>query len=72
MTNTPLRTVRETAELLGVGETTVWELIRNGELISVKIPSGRGEGRRFMRRIEESEIQAFIERSRVAEPTRTP
>lgn len=56
----PLRTIRQTAELLGLSEMSVWDLIRTGKLASVKIPSARGNGKRYMRRVEESEIDRFI------------
>jgi excisionase family DNA binding protein len=60
----PLRTVRQAAELLGISEMSVWDLIRGGKLASVQIPSARGHGQRTMRRIEQSEIDAFIKRHR--------
>jgi predicted DNA-binding transcriptional regulator AlpA len=56
----PLHTIRQTAELLGLSEMSVWDLIRTGRLASVKIPSARGSGKRFMRRVEDSEIERFI------------
>lgn len=70
MSQQPLRTVAETAKLLGVSESTVWVLIRGDEpqLASVEIPSAKGAGRRSTRRIEDTEIQAFIARNRVGTP----
>jgi excisionase family DNA binding protein len=62
----PLRTVDEAAGLLGISVTSVWDLMRSGKLASVAIPSARGHGKRSMRRIEQSEIDAFIERHRQA------
>ena len=57
--------VNETATLLGVSETTVWVLIRSGQLASVKVPGSTGRGKRSMRKVERAEISAFIKRNRV-------
>lgn len=66
--NKPLHTVEEAAELLGVSVSTTWVLIREGALASIEIPSARGSGKRSMRRIEATEISAFIERNRATTP----
>lgn len=69
MTQTALlHTVAETATLLGFSERTVWDLIRSGELASVAVPSATGRGKRAMRRVERSEIDAFISRNRATAP----
>lgn len=65
MTHTPLLCdVKETAGLLGVSETTVWTLIRSGQLASVKVSVG-GSSKRYLRKVERAEIDAFIGRHRV-------
>ena len=58
--------VKEAGVLLGVSETTVWVLIRSGQLASVKVPGASGRGKRYMRKVERDEIAAFIKRNRVA------
>jgi len=45
-------TIPEAAALLGVGRTTVYELIRAGELPSIRIRSGR--------RVTRAAIDAFL------------
>lgn len=57
-----LLTVAEVAGQLGMGKTAVYDLLRRGEFASIEIPSG--SGRRATRRIEQSEIEAFIARYR--------
>jgi excisionase family DNA binding protein len=49
-------TVQDAAGLLGLGERTVWEMIRAGEIESVKIGKSR--------RISRAAIVAFIESKR--------
>jgi excisionase family DNA binding protein len=63
MTEPLLLTVKETADLLGLSETTVWTMIRKREIASVG-GTGRGQGQRQMRRIERSEALAWIKRNR--------
>ena len=47
-----LLTVRETAEELNIGESTVWKLISQGRIASVKIYDSR--------RVPRAAIEAFI------------
>jgi excisionase family DNA binding protein len=61
----PLQTVAQAAVQLGLSESTVWALIRSGELASVELPSGRGGGKRGARRIRQAEVDAFIARHTV-------
>lgn len=63
-----LCTVQETATLLGFSERTVWDLIRSGKLASVSPPSAHGSGKRVMRRVKRTEIDAFIERNSAQAP----
>ena len=53
-----LLTVTEVGEQLGMGKTAVYELLHRGEFASIEIPSGNGK--RPARRVEQSEIDAFI------------
>jgi predicted DNA-binding transcriptional regulator AlpA len=62
--DSPLRTVPETAEILGVSQTTMWVLIRGNRIATIKIPSPSGRGRRHLIRIEQSAIDAFIKANR--------
>jgi len=39
--NKPLLTINETARYLGVGRTTLYQLIKGGELQTVKLVQGR-------------------------------
>ena len=50
--------VSEAAELLNVPRSAAYELVKNGSLISIRIPAG--EGRAI--RIPASELERFIER----------
>jgi len=52
----PLLTYREVAEVLGVTDRTVWELVRKGELRNVKV--GRSV------RIDPADLRQFIEDSK--------
>ena len=52
-----LLTYRETANLLGVSERTVWTLVQDGLLHAVKV--GRSV------RVAPADLRSFIERSRV-------
>jgi excisionase family DNA binding protein len=61
----PLLTVAQAATQLGLSESSVWGLLRAGELASVEIPSATGDGKRVSRRISQAEIDAFIERHTV-------
>jgi len=45
-------TIPEAAALLGVGRTTVYELIRSGELASIRIRRGR--------RVTRAAIEAYL------------
>ena len=58
-----LVTVAQAAEQLGMSATKVYELLYQGLLASVEIPSENG--RRSTRRIEQAAIDAFIDRHRV-------
>ena len=60
-----LLTIAEAAPAMGISETTLWRLIRHHEITTVEIPSARGRGTRAMRRIETTEVDAFIKRNRV-------
>lgn len=62
-----LLTIAQAAEQLGMSRTKLYELMCQGGLASVEIPSA--EGGRNTRRIEQSAIDAFIEQHRVAYPT---
>lgn len=53
--------VNEAAAQLGISREQVYALISRGELASVKIP---GRNQAWARRIEQAEIDAFIERNR--------
>lgn len=57
-----LVTVEDAAIKLGISERTVYELIRSGELVSVKLPP---YSKTAARRIEQSAIDEFISRNRV-------
>ena len=62
-----LLTITEVAEQLGMSKGRVYDLMYKGEFASIQIPS-LTEGRRATRRIEQSEIDAFIARYRVSAP----
>lgn len=51
----------EAAGRLGVSRRYLYDLINSGEIATVRLPSG---GTKPEHRIEESEIEAFIERHR--------
>lgn len=70
MSQQQLRTIPETAAQLGLSESSVWVLIRGDdpELASVPIKTGKGDGKRAARRVEQSEIDAYIARNRVGTP----
>ena len=53
MTGNRLLDVNETATRLGIGRTTVFRLIREGTLQSVKLGA--------LRRIRESDLEAYID-----------
>ena len=57
-----LVTPADAAEQLGISLRTIYELMSTGALASIKIPPG---GKTSPRRIEQAEIDAFIERNRV-------
>ena len=57
-----LVTPADAAEQLNVSLRTIYELMSSGELASIKLPPG---GKTSPRRIEQAEIDAFIERNRV-------
>lgn len=59
-----LYTVPEAAALMGVCEATLWTLIRKREIDSIVIPSASGRGKRNLRRVERSAIDAFIAKHR--------
>ena len=63
--NPRLVTVNEACEQLGVERDKLYELMASGELAYVKLPPGTKQAGR---RIEQSEIHAFIDRNR----SRTP
>jgi hypothetical protein len=62
-----LLTVAEVADQRGMGKTAVYALMYRGEFASVEIPSDNGKW--ATRRIEQTEIDAFIARYRVSTPT---
>jgi excisionase family DNA binding protein len=61
----PLLTVAQAAAQLGLSESSVWVLMRSGELPSVEIPSARGEGKRVSRRIRQADVDELIDRHTV-------
>jgi excisionase family DNA binding protein len=64
-----LLTIAEAAGQLGVDRRTVYDLVHKGDIATIQIPpriASRGE--RHARRIEQAEIDAFIERNRVKGP----
>ena len=67
-TRTPLLTVPEAAEQLGVSREYVYGLMRRGELEYIQLPLRTG-ARWSGRRIEQAAIDAFIEASRRSEPS---
>lgn len=62
-----LLTITEVADQLGMSKGRVYELMYKGEFASIQIPSST-DGRRATRRIEQSEIDAFLARYRVSTP----
>jgi predicted DNA-binding transcriptional regulator AlpA len=63
-----LVSVPKAAKQLGLAASSVYELIKKGELAAVQLPAPRGEQGRnkgWGLRVEQSEIDAFIERNRV-------
>ena len=63
-----LVSVPNTAKQLGLAVSSVYELIKKGELAAIQLPGIRGPKRGSFGwglRIEQSEIDAFIERNRV-------
>ncbi len=58
-----LVTVAVAAEQLGLSQRTVYELMNSGELASIKLPPHTQQA---ARRIEQTEIDAFIKRNRQA------
>lgn len=56
-----LVTVADAAIQLGLSERTVYELMTSGELASIKLPP---HTKQAPRRIEQTEINAFIARNR--------
>lgn len=68
-----LLTIAEASEQLGIGKTRLYELIHAGEIATIELPTSSGApGRRYVgdtgakasRRIEQTEVDAFIERHR--------
>jgi hypothetical protein len=68
-----LLTVAQAGEQLGVGKTRMYELINAGQIATIELPTSDGApGRRYVgepgakasRRIEQTEVDAFIERQR--------
>jgi len=62
-----LLTLTQVADQLGMSKGAVYDLMYRGEFASIQIPSD--SGRRATRRVEQSEIDAFIARYRVSTPT---
>lgn len=56
-----LVSVDEACEQLGIAKTKLYELMRTGDLASVKLPPGTNMAGR---RIEQAEIDDFIARNR--------
>lgn len=66
-----LVSVPKAARQLGVATSTVYVLIKKGKLAAVQFPAVRGQvGRNtgWGLRVEQDEIDAFIERNRVSAP----
>jgi predicted DNA-binding transcriptional regulator AlpA len=72
-----LVTLAEAMDQLGVGKTRLYELINSGEIATVELPTPGGAtarrrvgdpGPKKSRRIEQAEINAFIERNRARAP----
>lgn len=61
-----LLTVAQAAEQLALSKSAVYQLVYKGELPSIEIPS---KGRQAIRRIEQTEVNAFIARYRVDSAT---
>lgn len=68
-----LLTVAQASEQLGIGKTRLYELIHAGEIATIELPTSSGApGRRYVgdtgakasRRVEQTEVDAFIERHR--------
>ena len=57
-----LLTSAETCELLRIGTTKFYELVKSGELVATLLPSPTGRRREW--RVEESEVRAVIQRNR--------
>lgn len=64
-----LVTPADAAEQLGVSLRTVYELMSSGALASIKLPPG---GKTSPRRIDQAEINDFIERNTVQITTPGP
>jgi excisionase family DNA binding protein len=60
----PLLTIAQAAKQLGMSVRGMYELVYQGHLASVEIPS-TGRTQRKTRRIEQTELDAFIEQNRV-------
>jgi excisionase family DNA binding protein len=56
----PLLSINEVAELLGISRPTVYALIRRGELIPIRV----GERLRF----EKADVRDYLERNRESAP----
>lgn len=59
-----LLTARQAARQLGLSTTAVYQMMYKGDLASIAIPTGNPH--RTLRRVEQAEVSAFIERNRVA------
>jgi excisionase family DNA binding protein len=57
----PLLSINEVADLLGISRPTVYALIRRGELVPIRV-SDRA-------RFEPADVRAYIERHRETEPS---
>jgi len=57
-------TVNEAAPLMGLSVSTLWVMIRNGDIAVIR-GKASGNGERAMTRIERTEVDAWIDRNRV-------
>lgn len=63
----------QVAEQLGVSKSQAYQLMYSGDLASIQMPAARGTtGRALRRKVEQSEVDAFIERNRITGGVTTP
>jgi excisionase family DNA binding protein len=56
----PLLSIHELSELLGISRPTVYALVRRGEFVPIRV----GERMRF----DPADVRAYLERNREAQP----